>query len=50
MYKYNLVNNKIDIKNFSCNVHLANFYLVNSFFRQSEGKSNRWVSLVKICN
>ena len=52
MYKYNLVNNKIDSKklrltftlpekNYSCNFHLASFYLVNSFFRQSELESRK---------
>ena len=40
MYKYNLANNKIDSKKLSCNFHLASFYLVNSFFRQSEPESN----------
>ena len=39
MYKYNLVNNKIDSKKLSCNFHLASFYLVNSSFRQSERES-----------
>ena len=36
-----LVNNKTDSKKLSCNFHLASFYLVNSFFRQSERES-RW--------
>ena len=33
------INNKVDKKKLSCNFHLANFYLVNSFFSQSERES-----------
>ena len=40
VYKYNLVNNKIDSKKLSCNFHLDSFYLVNRFFRQSERERN----------
>ena len=46
MFIYNLVNNKIDIKKFSCNFHLASFYLVNSFFWQSERESTQLASLL----
>ena len=46
LYKYNLVNNKIDSKKLSCNFHLGSFDLVNSFFfRQSERES----VLLSIC-
>ena len=44
VYKYNLVTNKIDSKKLSGNFHLANFYLVNSFFRQSERESSLLLS------
>ena len=44
MYKYNLVNNRIDSKKLSCNFHFASFYLVNSF----SGKVN--VSLALLIN
>ena len=37
-----LINNKIDSKKLSCNFHLASFYLVNSFFRQSERGLVNW--------
>ena len=50
VYKYNLANNKIDSKKLSCNFHLASFYLVNSFFRQSERESSSYHLIITVTN